>query len=320
VHDLRGEISGYSVLKRLKNYSRIERFERELDAIKKLDHPSVVKVIDSDLKSDPAYIVMEHCSGGALSASPPFWQGSPQIAFGIFQDVCSAVVHAHAHGIIHRDIKPANIFLRGDQGPAVLGDFGLAFIEGFGPRPTETDEVVGPRTFIAPELEDGRLDDVTPKCDVYSLGKLLYWLLSDGRIFSREKHREVQWDLKRRTAESKLGWTNVYMEHVNRLLDLMIVVNPEDRRSAENVLILAKRASGFIENLYNPVSREIPQPCTYCGQGVYRIVVQDTGQVEDFGFMARGTADWKVLVCDMCGNVQAFRIENAQAKDWWQAD
>ena len=117
----------------------------------------------------------------------------------------------------------------------MLGDFGLAFIEDQSPRITETDEVVGPRTFIAPELEDGRLEDVTSKCDIYSLGKLLYWLLSNGRVFSREKHRDEQWDLKGRTQDSPLVWKNTYMEHVNRLLHLMILVKPDERRSAENI-------------------------------------------------------------------------------------
>jgi len=133
-------------------------------------------------------------------------QPSLEIALELFQSVCSATAHAHANGVIHRDIKPANVFLRNKTGPAVLGDFGLAFIEDQSPRITETDEVVGPRTFIAPELEDGRLEDVTSKCDIYSLGKLLYWLLSNGRVFSREKHRDEQWDLKGRTQDSPLVW------------------------------------------------------------------------------------------------------------------
>lgn len=320
VRDLTEETNDYAVLKRLRNYSRIERFERELESIRTLDHPAVVKVIDSGLDAEPAFLVMEHCEGGALSASPPFWQDSPETAIKLFQSVCSATAHAHANGIIHRDIKPANIFLGSPTGPAVLGDFGLAFIEEQSPRLTETDEVVGPRTFIAPELEDGRLEDVTSKCDIYSLGKLLYWLLSNGRVFSREKHREEQWDLKGRRQDSPLGWNNIYMEHVNRLLDLMILVNPEERRSAENILVLSKQVVQLIQGQYNPVSTKIPQLCTYCGQGVYRLAVSETARVEDFGFLARGNPDWRVLVCRTCGHVQPFRIESAEGKDWWKAD
>jgi len=76
-------------------------------------------------------------------------------------------------------------------------------------------------------LEDGKLDDVTDKCDIYSLGKLLYWLLSpDGKLFSREKYRDQQWDLKRWNVENPQRWDNIYMEHANRLLDLMVVTDP----------------------------------------------------------------------------------------------
>ena len=74
---------------------------------------------------------------------------------------------------------------------------------------TLTEEVVGPKLYIAPEVEDGRLDQVTPEVDSYSLGKLLYWLLSGGKVFSREKHCETEWDLKGKNEDSILGWNNI---------------------------------------------------------------------------------------------------------------
>jgi hypothetical protein len=110
------------------------------------------------------------------------------------------------------------------------------------------------------------------------------------------------------------------MEHVNRLLDLMILLSPEQRRSAENILILSKQVSRLIQGQYNPISSTIPQPCTYCGQGIYRLAVKDDSQVEDFGFLARGSPDWRILVCDTCGHVQPFRIKSSQHREWWDAD
>ena len=100
-----------------------------------------------------------------------------------------------------------------------------------------TEEAVGPRLFLAPELEDGRLQDISPKSDTYSLGKILYWLMSGGKIFSREKHREPKWDLKGQNVDSVFDWDNVYMEHVNRLLDLMIVPEPNARRRVESTCL-----------------------------------------------------------------------------------
>ena len=87
--------------------------------------------------------------------------------------ICEAVDHAHRQEprIIHRDLKPDNIYLRTKNGPAVVGDFGICWIERDGTRITLTDEAVGARDYMAPEIEDGRADKVSVKSDIYSLAK-----------------------------------------------------------------------------------------------------------------------------------------------------
>jgi serine/threonine protein kinase len=317
VRDLANPESGEFALKRLRKYARLPRFEKEVQAISQLEHPGIVRLVDSSLEADPAYLVTEFCPGGSLATAYPYWHSGPLYALAVFQQACEAVNHAHSVRIIHRDLKPANIFLRSPTGPAVIGDFGLCFIQGTSPRVTETGEVVGPRSFVAPELEDGRLDDVTPACDVYSLGKLLYWLLAKGRLFSREKHREVEWDLKGKNRERLLGWDNIYMEHINRLLDEMVVLDPTARAPTDTIVIRARWIHRLIEKEFTPVSPAITQPCLYCGEGQYALVVKGTGQIEDFGIMARGSADWRVLACNACGHVQLFRVEKAKRKEWW---
>jgi serine/threonine protein kinase len=318
VTDIRGEGKTRYVLKRLKNIDRLARFRREIEAIRSLSHPHIIQLIDFDLDADRPYLVTEYCSGGSLSKAGPFWHGSPSKAFEIFQDVCEAVAYAHAQGIIHRDLKPDNIFLRAEQGPAVVGDFGICYLEEDGTRVTITEEAVGPRYFMAPELEDGRVDDVSPKSDVYSLGKLLYWLLSGGKVFSREKHRETKWDLKDQNPSSALGWNNVYMEHANRLLDRMIVSSPRERFNVENVLILARQAVRLIEKEFNPIARNIGQRCTYCGQGVYVLRAENNAGARNFGFTPTGAPVWRIFTCSLCGHVQVFRVDMAEQKDWWE--
>jgi serine/threonine protein kinase len=199
----------------------------------------------------------------------------------------------------------------------VVGDFGICFLEGDGTRLTSTDRAVGPRLFIAPELEDGRDDEISPKSDTYSLGKLLYWLLSGGKIFSREKHREPQWDLKGRNEDSQLGWNNIYMEHVNRLLDLMIVHDKDERRPVDNILILLRRVTRLVEKEFPPISKDIAQPCAYCGMGRYVLRARDNTQVRNFGFELVGNPDWRILTCDHCGHVQIFRVDMADKQEWW---
>ena len=153
--------------------------------------------------------------------------------------------------------------------------------------------------------------------DTYSLGKVLYWLFSDGRVFSREVHRDVRWDLKGRNQDTLLGWTNIYFEHINRLLDLMVVVDPEKRRSVSNIRILARHAKRLVSEQFTPIAPGLGQPCTYCGVGRYTIRAQgaDTS-VSNFGFSLVGAPNWRILTCSECGHVQAFRVDLANRKEW----
>ena len=257
---------------------------------------------------------MEYCSGGSLSEAEPFWRGSPAVALRVFQEICDGVAYAHSQNIIHRDLKPENIFLRTKGGPLVVGDFGICFLEEDGERITLTEEAVGSRLFIAPELEDGRVKDVSSASDVYSLGKILYWLLSGGTMFSRERHREEKWDLKIKDRYAPLGWSNVYMEHANRLLDFMIIHDPDQRINIRNVLLGIKDVSRLIQKEYNPISKDIKQPCTYCGYGVYHLQAATSTDVRNFGFQTVGNSEWRIFTCSECGHVQAFRIDLAKKK------
>lgn len=316
VNDLKGEGQSSYVLKRLKNNNRIERFKREIEAVRNLSHENIVNLIDFDLEDRRPYLVMEYCNGGSLAKSEPFWRVSPIRTLFLFEQICRGVAYAHSQGIVHRDIKPENIFLRTKDGPAVVGDFGICYFVEDGERFTITEEAVGPRLFIAPELEDGRAQDISPKSDVYSLGKLLYWLLS-GRLFNREKHRERAWDLKGYNEDSLLGWDNIYMEHVNRLLDFMIVSEPERRRELDNIIILLKQTKRLVAKEYTPIDEHIKQPCTYCGQGFYVLEAKENIDVRNFGFATVGAPTWRIFVCNTCGHVQAFRLDKAKNIDWW---
>ncbi len=253
VRDCKGDSSAKYVLKRLKNIERLERFKREIEAVRNLNHTNIVRLIDFDIDGPKPYLVTEYCSGGSLDKAKPYWNTSPVIALELFAQICDGVSFAHAYGIIHRDIKPSNIYLRDEDGPPVIGDFGICYIEDNGERLTLTEEAVGPRIFMAPELEGGRAENITKKCDSYSLGKVLYWLLSGGKMLPREKHREIEYDLKGHNDDSLLGWDNIYMEHINRILDLTIVADPHKRRNVENIKILTRQATRLVRKEYTPI-------------------------------------------------------------------
>ncbi len=299
------EDKGYFVLKRL-NTSRIERARSEIEAYQKLSHPNIVKLIDYDLDSPKPYLVTEYCESGDLSKLD--LTTIPVIErLRLFAAICHGVGHAHANGVIHRDLKPDNIFLRQDRLSPVVGDFGICFIDDDGERVTLIDEAAGPRWFIAPELEDGRAEVIKPTSDVYSLGKLLYWLVA-GKKFTREKHRDPEFDLTKENKDSAISF-------MYDLLDKTIKQNPSQRLANANEF--ANEIDLVIKRLLmhaHPINIEAPQHCTYCGIGNYKIITTPNEpqyglrRVHDFFPTGGGTPyPWLIFLCDYCGNVQLFR-------------
>ena len=133
-------------------------------------------------------------------------------------------------------MKPANIFWRTD-GTLAIGDFGLCLFDEADGRVTATEEVAGSRWYCAPELGDGRLDAIRPSCDVYSLGKLLYWMIT-GRIFDREKHRDDSWQIGRNDLPIPI------YELLNQLLDRMITPDPWQRY--QSAILVAEAVRGLM--------------------------------------------------------------------------
>jgi len=313
------------VLKRLKNLKRIDRFNREIEACQKLDHPNIIKIIahETDPKGRP-FIVTEYCAGGSLAGKkPPL--GSIPVVLRLFRQVCAGAAHAHTHGVIHRDLKPDNIYLREDGTP-VVGDFGLCFVDDGG-QITSTEEVVGSRFYCAPELREGRVRPGIPEkaADVYSLGKLLYWMLA-GRIFDREDHRLEEYSL----GSHDPG--NPGYELVNQLLDKAIVADPMRRYLGAETL--AEAVDGITKVILaggHAITLGVPHRCMFCAQGEYNVVVNTLndsvpfapkhtvtkGTAHDlFGLQSVGSPAWLILVCRACGHVQVFRPDLSPESEW----
>lgn len=152
------------------------RFQREIELIAQLRHPNIVFVFDSGSTADGRpYAVMDYVRG------VPLHQHDRRVrdAVRLFVKVCDAVEHAHQRGIVHRDLKPSNILVDSTGEPKVL-DFGLAKALG---TPAEqalsmTSHVMGTLAYMSPEQSRARHEDVDIRSDVYSLGVVLYELLT----------------------------------------------------------------------------------------------------------------------------------------------
>jgi serine/threonine protein kinase len=154
----------------------VERFRREARSVAQLSHPNIVTVIDRGEQDGKQFIVFEYCDGENLKALVEREGPLPEReAVEIVRQVARALGFAHEHGIVHRDVKPQNVLLNGD-GETKVTDFGIARSQEVHGGLTQTGTVMGTSDYISPEQARG--GRVTPESDVYSLGAVLYELLT----------------------------------------------------------------------------------------------------------------------------------------------
>jgi len=167
----------------------IARFELERTALSMMDHPNIARVLDAGAtESGRPYFVMELVEGEPISSYCDRHQLPIVDRLRLFEQVCAAVQHAHTKGIIHRDLKPSNVLVRTqDEAPlAKVIDFGIAKAT----RGSLTDrsaltrqhQMVGTPSYMSPEQALGS-EDIDTRTDIYSLGALLYELLTDTTPF-----------------------------------------------------------------------------------------------------------------------------------------
>ncbi len=173
---LRTELFAPSVFERI-----LKRFEREAKALGKLSHPNIVNVHDYGEYEDQPYLVMEFLPGGTLKdklGRPMPWQEAVRLLIPI----ADALAYAHEHGILHRDVKPSNILLA-EKGQPMLTDFGIAKILDLEGEQTLTGTGVGIGTPEYMSPEQGLGEKVNESTDVYSLGIVLYELITGRKPY-----------------------------------------------------------------------------------------------------------------------------------------
>jgi serine/threonine-protein kinase len=156
----------------------LNRFRAEANAVAQFQHPGIVQIYEVGEDNGRPFFSLEFVDGQSLHSKVQGTPLPPREAAELLKKMAEAMAYAHERGIIHRDLKPANVLLT-SAGEPKIGDFGLAKrIQDDESGMTRTGTVLGTPSYMSPEQAEGRIKDIGPLADVYSLGAVLYDMLT----------------------------------------------------------------------------------------------------------------------------------------------
>ena len=160
------------------SHETLVRFRREAEAVASLDHPNILPIYEvSESEEGLPFFSMKYATGGSLRAAAPVFRTQPRECARLMAKVARGIAYAHDKGILHRDLQPGNILLDGNSEPMV-SDFGLAKWLDQDSALTRTLETLGTPGYIAPEQAECPAAKLTSAADIYSLGAILFYLLT----------------------------------------------------------------------------------------------------------------------------------------------
>jgi serine/threonine protein kinase/CheY-like chemotaxis protein len=198
-----------------------ERFVQEFDIVKRIRHPSIVRLHDLGVTEGHAYLVMEYFAGGDLRARMRHAL-APRAALTFARDIALALDAIHSAGVLHRDLKPGNVMLR-DDGSLALIDFGLAKHHAVALEITDTGLILGTPHYMSPEQGHG--ETVDGRSDLYSLGVILFEMLTRTKPFDAKNPMAIIYKHRKEAVprlEPALAW-------LQPLIDRLLAKRPSDR-------------------------------------------------------------------------------------------
>lgn len=273
-----------------------DRFRREIEVVKQIDAPSIVRVFDhSKVDDDFHYYVMEYHKDARTLASIIFsadnpYHGDIRRSLDLFESIVSAIgaCEASSPQIVHRDIKPNNILVLPD-GTIRLIDFGVCQVND-GEMITLVDENVGTRNYASPECEAGNDGAIGVHSDLYSAAKVLWAAITSKQAFAREAPAFRGRSMERMFPRMPETW------HLSRIFEETIRQETGHRcQNSEAALALASEVRYLVRRGFPPL-RLVKEICPSCGS-------QSIGDFND-GYIVFGNPNPRgvvSLICYQCG-------------------
>jgi serine/threonine protein kinase len=219
-----------------------ERFTREVETLRRLDHPNIVTVLDHGQDGDLLWLAMWHISGSDL-ATEVRTRGplTPSRALAILAEVAQALDHAHASGLVHGDVKPANVLLQTDATGAeraILSDFGVS--GDLGLELTGAGAFTGTIAYAAPEQFEGK---ATGRTDVYSLGAVFFEMLTGRSAVEGENLAGLVWSVVAGPVPDVQRLRPDLPVDLARVVTRAMAKDPHDRFSSGAEMVAAARAA-----------------------------------------------------------------------------
>ena len=214
--------------------AEVQRFQLEAESAARLDHPGIVPVYEVGESQGNHFFSMKLIDGGTLADDATKFRENHRAAAKLMIDICSAVHHAHQRGVLHRDLKPGNVLIDADDNP-LLTDLGLAKRLDDDTDLTRTGLVMGSPGFMAPEQAAGR-KDITTASDIYSLGALLFWLVTGRAPFVGETQLDVILQTIEKEPSSIREFNSEADGDLNLICQKALQKDPKDRYTSADDL------------------------------------------------------------------------------------
>ncbi len=288
-----------------------ERIKKEIIAMNDISHPDLLKIIDYD--TDNKWFVSKYYPKKTLVDNKGIFTGDFISSLKALRPLVEGVAELHKKGYVHRDIKPENVFIDKTNN-LVLGDFGLIFFaDDQHTRVSNSFENVGSRDWMPGWAHGIKIENVKPAFDVFSLGKLLWAMVSNKPKLQLWYYYKSEYNLEEMFPKTS------FIKFANTIFKKCIVEEEKDcLTDASALLEEIDKTLLKIEKNADIISENIERYCKVCGEGKYILKVsKQPADIRNFGLNPAGSQKFKIFICNHCGHVQLFsNIEDKEYPAW----